>query len=165
MEIKTTFKNRAGDVLPVFYQDIENISQIGDKKIHSVHAFCFCDGKMVIVYSDKKGVWSPPGGGVELGEGIEDAVVREVKEETNMKVIKHQFFGLQDVTQTDGVVSQTRSVCIVEPYGDFVSDPDGDITKIELINPLEYKKYFDWGDLGDYVIKRAIGIYEKMQIE
>ena len=53
---------------------------------------------------------------------------------------------------------QTRSFCIVEPYGDFVSDPDGDITEIKLIDQRDYKQYFDWGKVGDRIMERAIEI-------
>ena len=41
--------------------------------------------------------------------------------------------------EPEKIIRQTRSFCVVEPYGEFVADPDGDITKIELINPKDYK--------------------------
>ena len=109
-----------------------------------------------MVYAAKKGYWTPPGGGIENGESHEEAVIREVKEETNMKVLKQKLIGYQDVYEKDRIVRQTRSVCVVEPYGPFVSDPDGDITEIKLIDPKDYKKYFDWGEIGDRIMERAI---------
>lgn len=33
-------------------------------------------------------IWLPPGGGVELGEKSEDALIREVKEETTLAVLQ-----------------------------------------------------------------------------
>jgi len=62
-------------------------------------------------------------------------------------------------------VSQTRSVCIVEPFGPFTNDPDGDITKIELIDPANYKKYFDWGEIGDHIMQRALELKMQMDLE
>jgi 8-oxo-dGTP diphosphatase len=48
------------------------------------------DGDKILLEQRKnepsKGKWSVPGGLVELGERIEDAVVREVKEETGLDV-------------------------------------------------------------------------------
>ena len=79
-----------------------------------------------------------------------------------MKVVKQRIIGCQDIFETDGVISQTRSVCIVEPYGPFLSDPDGDITEIKLINPKDYKKYFDWKEIGDHVMNRALEIKKEM---
>jgi hypothetical protein len=52
-------------------------------------------------------------------------------------------------------------VCIVEPYGDFESDPDSDISKIKLIDPKDYKEYIKWGEIGDHLITRALKIKEK----
>ena len=48
---------------------------------------------------------------------------------------------------------------MVEPMGDFVTDPDGDITEIKLINPEDYKKYFGWGEIGDRIMARAIEMF------
>lgn len=165
MEIKSTYTNQLGQVLDVTYKDISDEFDLGDKKIQGVHAYCFYKNKLVLVYSEKKGYWTPAGGRVEKGETARDAVRREVKEETNMNVILQRFIGYQDITESKDVVSQTRSVCIVEPYGPFVSDPDGDISKIELIDPKDHKKYFDWGEIGDHIMNRALELKTQMDLE
>ncbi len=166
MEIKSTLTNRLGQVLNVVYHDIYNEFDIKDKKIKGAHAYCFYGDKLVLVYSDKKDRWTPPGGGVEEGESVRDAVIREVKEETNMKVLKHCFVGFQEMFEPKGIINQTRSICIVEPYGPFIADPDGgEITKIELIDPKDYKKYFDWGIIGDHIIQRALLLKVQMEGE
>ena len=54
--------------------------------------------------------------------------------------------------------------CIVEPYGDFVADPDGDITEIKLIDPWDYKKYFDWGIIGEHIMKRAMDMKKEKDL-
>lgn len=165
MEIKSTLASKSGEILNVIYNDIDSESDLNGKNIQGVHAYCFYGDKLVLVYSDEKGYWTPPGGGVEEGEDARTAVRREVKEETNMNVLKQRFIGCQEIVGSEGVVSQTRSVCIVEPYGLFVSDPDGEITKIELIDPKDYKKYFDWGEIGDHIMQRALELKAQMDLE
>ena len=138
------------------------LKDLGDKILQGVHAFCFYRGKMVVVYAERKKYWTPPGGSIEPGETFEEAVIREVKEETNMRVLKQKLIGYQDVFEPNRIVRQTRSVCIVEPIGEFVSDPDEDITEIKLIDPKDYKQYFDWGSAGDQFMERALILKEKL---
>jgi ADP-ribose pyrophosphatase YjhB (NUDIX family) len=163
-EIKSTMKTRQSGIVPYIYRDLDNTDEIKDKKINHVHAYCFCGDKLVLVYADEKKLWTPAGGGIEAGESVEEAVIREVKEETNMKVLKQEIIGYQEIFEPNKTVIQTRSICIVEPYGPFVSDPDGDITEIRLIDPKDYKKYFDWGEIGDYIMERVLEIFNRINI-
>lgn len=162
MEIKSFLINSSGQKFNLIYREDDPLKDLEGKMLKAVHAFCFHGDKLVVVYADKKGYWAPPGGGIESGETYEEAVIREVKEETNMKVLSQKFIGYQDVYEPDRIVRQTRSMCIVEPYGPFISDPDGDVTKIKLVDPTDYKKYFDWGEVGDRVMERALLLLETL---
>jgi len=48
-----------------------------------------------------KGLWSIPGGLVELGEGVRDAVVREVREETGLRIVPGELFDVVDAIHRD----------------------------------------------------------------
>ncbi|MDP3874902.1 MAG: NUDIX hydrolase [bacterium] len=156
MKISSTLTNHSGQILKVIYSESDPLINLDGKVLQGVHAFCFYNEQLVIVYAEGKKYWTPPSGGIEPKETYEQAVTREVKEETNMKVLYQELIGYQDIYEPDKIVRQTRSFCIVEPYGDFVSDPDGDITEIKLIDPNDYKKYFNWGIIGDRIMKQAI---------
>lgn len=62
----------------------------------SARAVIIKDGKTAMVYSKKYNYYKFPGGGIEEGEGKEDALIREVLEETGLCVIKNsiQEYGL-----------------------------------------------------------------------
>ena len=60
-----------------------------DRPYVGVGAVILQDGKVLIVkrkYDPLAGQWSLPGGGVELGETLEDSVVREMLEETGLEI-------------------------------------------------------------------------------
>lgn len=164
MEIHSTFVSRtSGKTLPTVYRDIDSLNELKGEKIKGVHAYCFCGDKLVIVYEEAKGRWSPPGGAVEPGETIEEATTREVLEETNMRVLKQKIIGYLEAFEPERTL-QTRSICIVEPIGPFVadSDPEGDVTEIKLIDPSDIKQYFDWGEDGDRILERALILKETL---
>ncbi|MDF2540437.1 MAG: hypothetical protein K0S47_155 [Herbinix sp.] len=54
---------------------------------NAVRAIIYQDNKIALMRSKKIGEYKFPGGGIELGESHEDALVREVLEETGLKVI------------------------------------------------------------------------------
>lgn len=160
MEIKSTLVHQ-GEIIPFVYRDIDSPDELRGQKIKGIHAYCFCGDKLVVVYAENKGTWGPPGGAVEPDETIEEAVAREVFEETNMRVLKQRVFGYLEALEPERTI-QTRSVCIVEPIGEFISDPDGDVTEVKLIDPKDINDYFDWGGNGKRQLERALQLRETL---
>lgn len=57
------------------------------------------DGKFLLtkeILESGKEYWIIPGGGVEFGESLQDAVKREIKEETNLDIEIKDFAGFQE---------------------------------------------------------------------
>ena len=78
-----------------------------------------------------------------------------------MKIMTSTPIGYQKVEIGNKIIYQLRYACIVEPYGEFISDPAGSITEIKLIDPKDYKQYFDWGKIGDRILERALEMLNK----
>lgn len=60
-----------------------------ERPVVGVGGVVFLDGRVLLIRRGKeplKGRWSVPGGTVEAGETLEQAVVREIDEETGLKV-------------------------------------------------------------------------------
>jgi len=108
--------------------------------------------------------WGPAGGGIEKNETFEECARRELVEEANVEMLSFKPIGYQKASLPNGPVEyQLRVFCEVKPLGDFKEDPDGDITKIRYINPKNYKKYFDWGEIGDRIIERIFQHLKKIK--
>lgn len=74
------------------------------------------NGRIVLVRRKDNDLWALPGGGMELGESIEDTAVREVKEETGLDVRVVGLIGVYTnpnhvMEYTDGEVRQQFSLC------------------------------------------------------
>ena len=62
------------------------------------------DGDRVLVIDRKKEDWPGitfPGGHVEAGESFTEAVIREVKEETGLRIASSQMCGMKDWVEDD----------------------------------------------------------------
>ncbi|MGA7433415.1 MAG: NUDIX hydrolase [Xanthobacteraceae bacterium] len=70
----------------------------------AVSAAIFRGGKVLIVRRGRapaKGIYTLPGGGVELGETLEQAVIREVREETSLDIEPVELVGFRQVIARD----------------------------------------------------------------
>ena len=74
------------------------------KPIVGVGAIVISEGKILLEKRRNdpgSGKWSIPGGKVELGEKVEQTVVREVKEETGLLVTRPELLGVVDNVALD----------------------------------------------------------------
>lgn len=142
------------------YYESDSFSHLPKDKITQSCAIAFKGDKFIIVNNVlKPGSFYPIGGSVEKGEHPDDTLIREIQEESNMKVLVHKPIGYQKVIDTRGLEEpyyQLRYFAIVEPYGPFVSDPAGKVTEVIECSPSDYKKYFNWGEIGERIISRAL---------
>jgi ADP-ribose pyrophosphatase YjhB (NUDIX family) len=76
-----------------------------------VSAIILTDEGLLLQRRADNGLWGLPGGGVEPGESLSEAVVREVREETGLEVVPGRLIGVysspslhQIVTYPDGNV-------------------------------------------------------------
>jgi 8-oxo-dGTP pyrophosphatase MutT (NUDIX family) len=154
----TYTSKKTGLVWDTTYEELDSFDSIRDLPIGAAGALCFCGDKLVLVYAHRKDSWEMPGGGLEEGETFEQGVAREIQEESNMKVLELVPLGLETYTYpaTQEIFYVLRYAARVEPYGPFESDPaGGEITAMQLVDPSDYKKYFDWGQRSDMLMEKA----------
>ncbi len=75
-------------------------------------------GDLLLVHKTDNDLWALPGGGVDPGESVSEAVVREVLEETGMHVEVERLSGVYTnprhvMAYDDGEVRQQFSLCFV----------------------------------------------------
>lgn len=109
-------------------------------------------GNVLLVKTYNSG-WVFPGGQVEVGETIDEAVIREIKEESNIDVSVHQLIGIYSNTGAyllkDGINKMPTKVmfdfiCRYEGGELGVSDETSDsrwVKKEEAISLIERQVY------------------------
>lgn len=61
---------------------------------------------------DEYGTWDQGGGSIEVGEKVEDALKREIKEEYCTDIIKSEFLGFRDVHRIDEKKNRTHWIML-----------------------------------------------------
>jgi 8-oxo-dGTP diphosphatase len=112
-----------------------------------IGAIIICDGKILLEKRRNdpgKGKWSIPGGLVELGESIEQTVLREVMEETGLEVEKPEHIDIVDNIELDEL-GKTRYHFVIADY--FVRLKEGtakaasDAEDVRWVQLCEVEKY------------------------
>jgi 8-oxo-dGTP diphosphatase len=93
------------------------------------------DGKLLVV-KNVKGDWDFPGGTVEEGETLEEAIIREVKEETGFNIA---ITGLHSLREAffDQRACHTLIITFYAKIVDgeiSIQDPDHDITEVKWVD-------------------------------
>jgi ADP-ribose pyrophosphatase YjhB (NUDIX family) len=76
------------------------------------------EGKILLQQRADSHVWALPGGTMQIGESIEENIIREVKEETGLDIIIEKLLGVYSnpnhvIAYDDGEVRQEFSVCFI----------------------------------------------------
>jgi ADP-ribose pyrophosphatase YjhB (NUDIX family) len=82
----------------------------------AVSAAIFRDGQVLIVRRARPpahGLYTLPGGGVELGETLEQAVIREVREETGLAIAPLALVGFREAIARDAAGRVERHFVIL----------------------------------------------------
>ena len=113
---------------------------------------CLIHDKDRILMQDRKSEdwkgYTLPGGHVEIGESIVDAVIREMKEETGLTIKNPKLCGVKQFPIYDGDYSKGRYVVFLfetdEYTGNLVSSEEGtmhwvsnsDLDKVDMVDDL-----------------------------
>ncbi|WP_280245923.1 NUDIX hydrolase [Nocardia abscessus] len=119
------------------------------------------EGRILLIRRTDNGKYSIPGGGLEAGETVAQAVVREVHEETGIDVTVTQLIGIFSdpdhvIAYDDGEVRQEFSICFhARPTGG-TPRPSEESAEVEWIRP---------GDLHDRDIHPSIWLRIRKGLE
>ena len=84
-------------------------------------------GRLLLVkrgHEPEAGFWSLPGGRVEPGETDEEAVVREIREETGLAVVCDRLVGSVGKEGLDGAVLDIRDYAVTVSGGELAAGDD-----------------------------------------
>ena len=99
-----------------------------------------------------KGLWSIPGGLVELGERVRDAAVREAREETGLEIEIEDLLGVFDSVTRDENGSIRYHYIIV----DFLARPVGG--ELKPASDISDARWIDPAEVGQYSTTKTLGL-------
>lgn len=138
---------------------------ISDMRKYVGHAPIMCVAATGIIYDEERGIllekrtdtgdWCVPGGAIELGESLEDALRREVKEETNLDIFSPKFF---DIRANVHMVYPNRDEVYYTDVVYVIRDFSGELKPDAESSELEF---FGLDNLPDEIMPTQIDYIKK----
>jgi ADP-ribose pyrophosphatase YjhB (NUDIX family) len=147
---------------------------VASDKADQVHRIMLCavlensDWKVLLHKRSDFDVWAFPGGGAEEGESAEDCVVREVFEETGLKMKNYQAIGFASNPKYETVVypngDVTQNYCLIlyaREWDGELTGGDAETKELGFFDPLELpempdnerrtvERYMEWKRSGQF---------------
>jgi 8-oxo-dGTP diphosphatase len=132
----------------------------------TVDGILFEDHSILLVqrkHAPFQGAWALPGGFVEYGEKTEDAVVREVFEETNVKTKIRSIFGVYSDPHRDPRGHTVTVVYLIDRVGgDLHAGDDASSVKLFKMNELPALAFDHAEIIKDAFQRLQHGVLSKM---
>lgn len=106
-----------------------------DSPIVAVGAFIVKDGKVLLVqrgHEPRKGLWTVPGGVVELGETLHEAIKREIMEETGLEIEVGEVVTVVDRI-TPGETGPRYHYVIIDYAAHWLAGEAGPLTDVDAV--------------------------------
>jgi 8-oxo-dGTP diphosphatase len=133
-----------------------------DRPYVGVGGVVLIDGRVVLIRRGKeplRGRWVIPGGTVELGETLQEALVREMREETGLVVRPREIVLVFDRIQREGPEVEYHYV-IIDYACDYVSgalQAGSDADEVALVAPDEIGRY----DLPPQALELVLDVFQR----
>jgi O-acetyl-ADP-ribose deacetylase (regulator of RNase III)/ADP-ribose pyrophosphatase YjhB (NUDIX family) len=134
----------------------------GDEHCSSLEADASmgCGGQGGIILIERSSPpygWALPGGFVDYGESLEEAAIREAREETNMELIDLRQFHAYSHPGRDPRFHTISTVFIAEGQGEpRAGDDAGDLRIVRYEDLLELEYAFDHGEIiEEYLVEKG----------
>ncbi|HYM38519.1 MAG TPA: NUDIX hydrolase [Thermoplasmata archaeon] len=138
-------------------------NEFPERPVPAVSALVFREGTVLLVKrrdEPRKGLWSPPGGSLELGETVEAAAARETLEETGVVVRPVRVVDVRDVIlkEPDGRVRWHYVLFgVLAEYVSGEPFPASDAENARFL-PLQELGEYDVADSARELLERVAGM-------
>lgn len=111
------------------------------KRVDVVSAIIYDEEENLLTVKNVKGYWELPGGAVEKGEHLQQAVIREVKEETGYVVKVNELHSVREAFFKIKTSRTYHYVLCGNHRGEMnILDPDHDIEEVKWVSTQTFQK-------------------------